>query len=61
LSELLGHAKITTTNIYAYADTEMKRNALERAVLPTSPTNDEIVTPIWKDDEDMIFKLSGLR
>jgi site-specific recombinase XerD len=37
VSELLGHAKITTTNIYAYADTEMKRNALSAySISPSS-------------------------
>jgi site-specific recombinase XerD len=57
VSELLGHAKITTTNVYAYADTEMKRKALERTALSTSPAE----IPRWNDDEDMILRLSGLR
>jgi integrase/recombinase XerD len=61
VSELLGHAKITTTNIYAYADTEMKRIALERAILPTAPTKFDVSKPNWTNDEDMILKLSGLR
>ena len=61
VSELLGHAKITTTNIYAYADTEMKRKALEKAILPTAPTNLKPEKPKWQDDEDLILKLSGLK
>jgi len=61
LSELLGHVNLTTTNVYAYADTEMKRKALEKAPLPTAPTNLDPITPIWKNDEDMILRLSGLR
>ena len=61
LSELLGHVKITTTNVYAYADTEMKRKAMEKAPLPTSPVNLEPITPNWSDNEDMILRLSGLR
>ena len=61
VSELLGHAKITTTNIYAYADVEMKRIALERADLPTAPSENDYSVPHWQDDEEMILKLSGLR
>jgi site-specific recombinase XerD len=60
VAELLGHVNMTTTNIYAYADTEMKRKALEKVALSTAPAifNQK---PLWKDDEDMILKLSGLR
>lgn len=60
ISELLGHVNLTTTNIYAYADTEMKRKALEKAALSTAPAifNQKAV---WENDEDMILKLSGLR
>jgi site-specific recombinase XerD len=58
LAELLGHASVETTKIYAYADTEMKRTAMEKADRNrnTSPPP----TPIWQDDDDMILKLSGL-
>lgn len=60
ISELLGHVNLTTTNIYAYADTEMKRKALEKAALSTAPAifNQKAS---WENDEDMILKLSGLR
>lgn len=60
ISELLGHVNMTTTNIYAYADTEMKRKALEKAALSTAPAifNQKAS---WENDEDMILKLSGLR
>ena len=59
IAELLGHASAETTKIYAYADTEMKRIAMERAdrnrnITPSS-------TPIWQNDEDMILELSGLK
>lgn len=60
IAEFLGHANITTTNIYAYADTEMKRSALEKAALPTAPA-DFNQTPIWENDDEMILKLSGLK
>ena len=61
LSELLGHAKISSTNIYAYADTEMKRRAMEKVSLPTAPVDLSAVIPNWVGNEDMILRLSGLR
>ena len=44
--------------IYAYADTEMKRAAIQKAdaVRRTKPVPDEI----WAGNEAMILKLSGL-
>ena len=60
IAEFLSHANITTTNIYAYADTEMKRSALEKAALPTAPA-DFNQTPIWENDDEMILKLSCLK
>lgn len=58
LSQYLGHAQAETTKIYAYADTEMKRAAIEKAdaIRNGSPIPDEI----WADDEDMILRFSGL-
>ena len=58
LSELLGHADPETTKIYAYADTEMKRAAMEKADRKRNISPQP--TAIWQDDEDMILKLSGL-
>ena len=55
LSEFLGHANISTTQIYAYADTEMKRNAIQKAC-PSSMAE----TQVWDDDEATIRKLYGL-
>lgn len=57
LSEFLGHADSSTTQVYAYADTEMKRNAIQKAC-PTDETTFE--KPIWENDDDMIRKLYGL-
>ena len=58
LSQYLGHAQVETTMIYAYADTEMKRAAIQKAdaVRRTKPVPDEI----WAGNEAMILKLSGL-
>ena len=58
LSEYLGHASEETTKVYAYADTEMKRAAIDKAdiVRGNAPTP----VPVWINDEEMILKLSGL-
>ena len=61
LSEWLGHEDPETTLVYAYADTEMKREAIEKA----SRNSDTITAPqaerIWEGNEDMIQRLCGLR
>ena len=55
IAEFLGqYASVTTTEIYASADVEMLRKALEQA---DSGLADE--TPTWKD-EDSLKKLCGL-
>lgn len=58
LSQYLGHVQVETTKIYAYADTEMKRAAIQKAdaVRRAKPVPEEI----WADNEEMILKLSGL-
>lgn len=58
LSEYLGHASEETTKIYAYADTEMKRAAIDKADIVRNETPQSV--PTWIDDEEMILKLSGL-
>ena len=58
LSEILGHAQIETTKIYAYADTTMKREAIQRA---TKDSNQNISDAIWANDEEMMRKLVGLK
>ena len=56
IRDLLGHAHINTTEIYARADTEMKRNALEKA------NSNAILTdlPPWQNDKDLISWLQCL-
>lgn len=58
LSEYLGHASEETTKVYAYADTEMKRAAINKADIVRNGALQP--APIWIDDEEMILKLSGL-
>lgn len=58
LSEFLGHANLHTTQIYAYADTEMKRAAIRKAIPTSELTRDP---PKWREDDDLIRQLYGLR
>lgn len=58
LSQFLGHSSVDTTRIYAYADTEMKRAALEK--IDPQNSSEKSPTAIWEDDENMILRLSGL-
>ncbi|GHU90707.1 integrase [Clostridia bacterium] len=58
LAEFLGHADVQSTQIYAYADTTMKRDAMIKAD-PTQQNTPEAVG-FWENDEDMILRLSGL-
>jgi site-specific recombinase XerD len=58
LAEFLGHVEIETTRVYAYADTEMKRKAIQKACLKENKIEEPI---IWdKDDEETLRKLLGL-
>jgi len=56
IKEFLGHASITTTSVYAAADDEMVRQAIQKA---GSTTPD--LAPTWKGDDDLILQLAGLR
>jgi site-specific recombinase XerD len=60
LSEWLGHEDPETTLVYAYADTEMKRTAIEKASLG-SKANAPPVERVWEGNEDMIQRLCGLQ
>jgi integrase len=61
LSEWLGHANPETTLIYVHADTEMKRRAIQKATGKNNPLNDEKMQAFWKDDDELIRKLYGLK
>ena len=61
LSEWLGHAQLETTMIYAYADTEMKRDAIQKATGNHNPLMSSAQTPCWKGDDQIIRKLYGLK
>lgn len=62
VSQWLGHSQFETTLIYARADTEQKRKAIENATPPNSPLSmylnaDRFVV----SDEDMLKQLCGLK
>jgi integrase/recombinase XerD len=50
IRDLLGHVNVTTTEMYARADTEMKRLALEKVYLDA--VTDDI--PEWSQDKDLL-------
>ena len=56
IKEFLGHANIATTSIYASADNQMVREAIQKAA---SATPD--LAPIWKGSDDLILQLAGLK
>jgi len=56
IKEFLGHANIATTNIYASADNQMVREAIQKAAA-SAPE----LAPIWKGDDDLILQLAGLK
>jgi site-specific recombinase XerD len=56
---LLGHEDPSVTRVYARADTEMKRKAIEKTKSANSGRL-EIEVAIWTGNEEMIKKLCGL-
>lgn len=59
LSEFMGHASLASTQIYAYADTEMKRQAIEKT-RQVMAEEAPLTQPAWQTDDEMIKKLYGL-
>jgi len=61
VSQWLGHAHFNTTLIYAYADTEQKRIAIEEATSPMNPLREGTSARFRVDDDETLKKLYGLR
>ena len=59
ISEWLGHSDLETTLIYAYADTEMKRDAINKAMGSNHPLYMTEAAPEGSD-EDMLRQYCGL-
>lgn len=57
IRDFLGHCDCTTTEIYARADTEMKRKAIEAAYSDVLPNKD---LPAWEKDTDLMMFLNSL-
>jgi site-specific recombinase XerD len=62
ISQWLGHSKIETTLIYAHADTEKKRKAIEKATDTNSPLRKHLDSARYTiNDEEQLKRLYGLR
>ena len=57
IRDLLGHADVSTTEVYARADEHFKRKALEQAYPSPTPVSD--TTP-WQKDYDLLDWLKNL-
>ena len=60
VSELLGHADVNTSQIYAYADTEMKRKAISKAFGDNSSNSQKNDVSRWEGDDELLKKLFAL-
>lgn len=60
ISQWLGHEQLTTTLVYAHADTEAKRLAIEKAMAVKDVTSNINTERYVVDDEETIKKLYGL-
>ena len=61
LSEFLGQENPETTLIYAYADTEMKRQAIEKASQIPFAFDIEDLSPIWESQDIIEHLTQGLK
>ena len=58
IRDLLGHAELATTDIYARASTEAKRKALEAAYTDVVVVTDDL--PEWNQDAGLLNWLASL-
>jgi integrase/recombinase XerD len=56
IRDFLGHVSIKTTELYARADSLMKRNALEKAYQNTCPSE----MPVWQQNHALLKWLKEL-
>lgn len=57
IRDILGHADLKTTEVYARIDGEMKRRALQNAFTNLTPPD---AMPLWHQDKDMLTWLTNL-
>jgi site-specific recombinase XerD len=55
IRDFLGHVHVETTEVYAKADTEVKRKAIERSQIRIDP-----VLPDWEEDKSLMAMLMNL-
>ena len=61
IQQWLGHVNLETTLVYAYADTELKRKAIEASIDPDSPLAKRRNPARFKlSDDEAVKKLYGL-
>jgi len=61
VQQWLGHAQLETTYVYAYADTEHKRKAIEKSTAANNPLRSKKSTARYSvSDEDTLKRLYGL-
>ena len=59
IRDILGHTSISTTDVYARADSKQKREALEKAYVDVRP--DDKKERIWEKDKNLLEWLQGLK
>jgi len=55
IKDLMGHSDLSTTEVYARLNTEMKRKILEKV----HPSKADIASPSWTDDRNLMDWLKG--
>lgn len=60
IRDMLGHVSISTTEIYARADSRQKREALEAAYRDIIPDNERGTTPVWETNSSLKEWLKSL-
>jgi site-specific recombinase XerD len=61
VSQWLGHAQLETTLIYAHADTEQKRAAIEKATPTTNALRESPLQQFDLNDDEVLKRLYGLK
>ena len=56
IRDFLGHKSVVTTEIYARADSKMKRDAIEKAHADVTPAE----APMWANNSNLLEWLKSL-
>jgi len=55
IRDILGHASVQTTEVYARADSKLKREAIEKAYVDVAPKEE----PFWENNENLLSWLKS--